>query len=442
MPRQTGHLALPTLQRPRWRRLSALALPCALALAAGCGTAEPVRPPAPLPSYDECVEKYKSGCYTPTQVLRAYGLDRLHAQGMDGRGTTIAIVIPAANPYVQKSMDDFSDQFDLPRTRIEVINRGAPPLTPDDPVANLAAHEATTDLQIAHAAAPKAKLLYVQVGFDHLAGIGEVMKAIDWLTRQRRVDVISMSLGASEPSVLQLAGGRARFDELRQPLIAANRTGTTLLASTGDTGSGGHDLTGDQRRRAVAWPASDPLVTAVGGSRLHLDAQGQRTGPDEVWGSPSPLTTQKGATGAGTSTLFPRPAHQDHAAALLGQHRGVPDLLANAAPESAVWIHTTHSQGKPIVKPARGTSIAAPLVAGIVAIAAQQASRPLGDIGPALHRHADRPQDAGLADITQGCNHTATIQGHCAAPGYDLVSGLGALNDAAQFVQALTTEAP
>jgi len=416
-------------------------LPCVFSLGiTSCGSAAPAPAPTPerLPSYDECRTQYGHGCYTPTQIRVAYGLDRLHAQGLDGRGTTIAIVIPGANPYAQEVLDRFSDEAGLPRTRIEVINRGGKVPAPGDVAGNLAALEAVTDLQIAHLAAPAAKLIYLQTGSAQLSGIGNAMRAIDWLVRNRRVDAISMSWGASEPSVLQLAGGRAGFDRMRGALITADQRRTTLLAATGDYGSGGHDLTDPSQGRTVAWPASDPLVTAVGGIRLHLDDQGRRIRPDEVWGSASLLTQERRGTGAGTSTLFPRPAHQDHAATLLGSHRGVPDLVANASAHSSVWVHTTE-RGRPAVVPAHGTSIAAPLVAGIVALANQQADRPLGNIGPALHHYAHHPEAAGLTDLTSGCNHTAPRQGYCAAAGYDRVSGLGALTDAPLLVQALTS---
>ena len=33
----------------------------------------------------------------------------------------------------------------------------------------------------------------------------------------------------------------------------------------------------------TSWPDSDPLVTGVGGTRLHLTAAGRHTRPDTVW---------------------------------------------------------------------------------------------------------------------------------------------------------------
>ena len=69
--------------------------------------------------------------------------------------------------------------------------------------------------------------------------------------------------------------------------------------------------------QAIDWPASDPLVTAVGGTQLHLDAKGNRTAPDSVWddlsstvGVTGPVYTW-GSSGGGHSTVFRRPEFQD-----------------------------------------------------------------------------------------------------------------------------------
>src|SRR5205814_965336 len=79
--------------------------------------------------------------------------------------------------------------------------------------------------------------------------------------------------------------------------------GVTVVSAAGDTGA--TDYQSDQQTlysyRVDSWPSSDPLVTSVGGTRLQLDADGDRTAPDEAW------QDGYGAGGGGMSTIFSRP---------------------------------------------------------------------------------------------------------------------------------------
>jgi subtilase family serine protease len=75
-----------------------------------------------------------------------------------------------------------------------------------------------------------------------------------------------------------------------------------------------------------------------------------------------------------------------------------------------------------------GTSAAAPLWAGIVALANQMAGHPLGFINPALYKLAASSTYArDFRDITVGDNtNTQTnVQGYPAVKGWDPVTGLG-----------------
>ena len=71
-----------------------------------------------------------------------------------------------------------------------------------------------------------------------------------------------------------------------------------------------------------------------------------------------------------------------------------------------------------------GTSLAAPLWAGMVAVVNQfllaEGGRKLGDLNPVLYRIADGARLPAFHDITRGANAVAV-----AGPGYDLVTGLG-----------------
>ena len=59
----------------------------------------------------------------------------------------------------------------------------------------------------------------------------------------------------------------------------------TVLAASGDSGAADVEFneTTYYGFPVTSWPDSDPLVTGVGGTQLHLDGVGNRTAPDSVW---------------------------------------------------------------------------------------------------------------------------------------------------------------
>ena len=85
-----------------------------------------------------------------------------------------------------------------------------------------------------------------------------------------------------------------------------------------------------------------------------------------------------------------------------------------------------------------GTSVAAPLFAGIIASTAQIAGHPLGVLGPALER-MHGPAD-GVLDITSGTTTTPAMRGYPARRGYDPPTGIGTAADASAFTTALARQ--
>jgi kumamolisin len=126
-------------------------------------------------------------------------------------------------------------------------------------------------------------------------------------------------------------------------------------------------------------------------------------------------------------------------AAVTGANRGIPDISMNGSCSSPVAVYGTF-QGDEGWQSSCGTSLATPLMAGIVALADQVAGHPLGLINPALYKMA-AAHSPGITDITSGDNtvhgsNGGTVPGFRAVPGYDLASGLGTIN-AAVFVPQL-----
>jgi subtilase family serine protease len=225
----------------------------------------------------------------------------------------------------------------------------------------------------------------------------------------------------------------------------------TVLAGSGDAGpTGAKSLTSQGfaatffLHRVAQWPASDPLVTGLGGTQLHLSASGRRTAPDNVWNDTG-LFGSPAASGGGRSTVFARPSFQNTVSAKVGSARGFPDISMSAAVDGAalVYLDANAAQGPAGFYLIGGTSEATPEFSGIIAIADQWAGHGLGLINPALYA-MEAAHAPGIVDVTIGSNtvtfpqggSTHTVRGFSAVDGYDLSTGVGSLN-AALFVPEL-----
>jgi subtilase family serine protease len=216
--------------------------------------------------------------------------------------------------------------------------------------------------------------------------------------------------------------GKAEITAQEPGLLAAAAAGIPVLVATGDCGvvqnlpvaSGQCGNTTTTPDTAV-WDDS-PWVTAVGGSVAHLDTSGRRLGSDSVW--------HRGtfSAGAGYSSVYPRPSYQDRVRSIThSEMRSVPDITMDAQ---------------------HGTSEAAPLFAGVLALAAQLNQGRLGPINKVLYDVlGPRGVHAGVTDVVTGNNtsmpsETTIVPGFPASTGFDVVSGWGTI-DASTFVPSL-----
>ncbi|MFF4403953.1 S8 family serine peptidase [Streptomyces sp. NPDC001262] len=346
-----------------------------------------------------------------------YGAQELWRKGITGQGATVAVLVSYGDPRVGEFMADYDRQYGLPPADIRRIEPAGKVPTCTDPGVNTGncrtwESETRIDVAMIHTMAPRARILIAATPVDETqgeTGMPEMMRALDHITRHRLADVVSMSFGSPEENFRDPHS----IPAYRKAFERARRAGITLVASSGDHGPTGPLRDRPDRvhsHRVVAWPASDPLVTAVGGVQLHVDASGRRTSPDTLWPR----------SGAGRSALFPRPAWQSRVVDDGADGRSVPDVTMQGA---------------------SGTSQAAPLFAGVLALAVQRHNGPLGDINPALYRLGRRGAAAnGIVDVTEGDNSFGGVRGFAAGPGYDTASGWGtvALD---RFTRALAHEA-
>ena len=278
------------------------------------------------------------------------------------------------------------------------------------------------------------------------SGFPDIVRAEKLVVARRLGTVISQSFGATEETFASFK----QLDALRSAFVAAAAAKVTVLGGSGDLGA--TDFESNAKTiypyRVTSWPASDPLVTAVGGTRLNLSNNGTPVARAVAWNDTyqhTPPVPQ--ATGGGRSIFFARPSYQSGFASVTGPHRGVPDVSMSAACSGLVDVYASFQGQADDWATMCGTSEATPLFAAIVALADQKAGHGLGPINPALYALGDAPSK-GLVAVTSGNNTVGfergssgvqTVTGFHASARYNLVTGLGTI-DAARFVPALVHE--
>ncbi len=115
------------------------------------------------------------------------------------------------------------------------------------------------------------------------------------------------------------------------------------------------------------------------------------------------------ASSGGRSAVFTRPAYQDSVRDVTGSRRGVPDVSLSASFRGGFLSYGSFT-GRGGWKPAGGTSVATPMMAGLVAIADQDAHTRLGLISLALYRLA-QAYAPGIIPVTRGSNTVRFQQG-------------------------------
>ncbi len=394
------------------------------------------------PTTAQCRASFHISCYAPFQLQQAYDLKSLYARGLTGRGRTIVLVDAFGSPTIRHDLAKFDRDFRLPDPpRFDIITPAGPVHhNVSDPTQSNWGEETSLDVEWSHAMAPGANILLVETPVaetEGLVGIPQIVQAENYVINHNLGDVISQSFGATEetfPSPEALRDQRSAF------INAANHN-VTVLASSGDAGPTSARFNGNYfTTRVNSWPSSDPLVTSMGGTQLHLDANGNRERPDNVWNDQA-LCGGPCASGGGLSDIFERPWYQDSVRNVVGDDRGTPDISMSAAVNGGVIVYIGYTGGDGITPGYYifgGTSEASPLFAGVVSIADQAAGHRLGLLNPMLYNLAQRGAP-GIVDITRGNTtvsftqngHTYTVPGYRAVPGYDLATGLGTIDGAA-----------
>ncbi|HEY2518514.1 MAG TPA: hypothetical protein VGJ19_00260 [Streptosporangiaceae bacterium] len=217
-----------------------------------------------------CENNYQLACYQPGQLQTAYDLRALYQGGVTGRGTTIAIVDPFGSPTIQHDLAVFDRAFHIPAPPSLNIIAPAGRIPAYDPANSDMvgwAGETTLDVEYAHAVAPQANILLVETPVSETEGVQgfpQIVQAENYVVNHNLAGVISRSFGATE----QTFPNQATIRSLRSAYRNAEAHHVTVVNASGDAGAGdvGRDGSTYFLHPVTSWPATDPLVTSVGGT--------------------------------------------------------------------------------------------------------------------------------------------------------------------------------
>jgi subtilase family serine protease len=384
-------------------------------------------------------------CYSPQLLRVAYGVQPLIANGITGKGRIITIIDAFQDPTIRSDLHLFDTLFGLNDPQLNIIAPfGLTRFNPKDPAQTGFAGEIALDVEWAHAIAPGATidLVLANVKQESLQGeLAALLRATGFAVQNDIGSVISQSFGASEECV-----GSGLIQQAHAIFQTARVQKQTVFASAGDSGAAAVRCAADGQPvalvRGVNYPASDPLVTSVGGTTLQIAADGTYVG-ETTWNGSQRGT---GATGGGISNIFALPGYQQNIVNAGG--RGVSDIALDADPLTGVPIVTSSMMpGETMIIPTGGTSVGAPVAAGMTALFDQAAGgRRLGFLNGAFYRISQQAAYTGaFHDVTTGNNTFTfkngnggreTIAGFEAGVGWDSPTGVGS-PDAANLATLL-----
>ncbi len=387
------------------------------------------------------------GAYDPTDIYSSYAYNYLPLQGLghccnplnnpSNSPAQSSVAIAIGGDFLNGDLQGFLAQYSYLASNVQrVLVDGATQCTGDgdcDPEATLDTEWSTAmSNSFGTTASTAAVYVYEGPGYD----LGTLLSVIEAASNQSQARVLNMSWGLAEYET-----GTGYMEDYHSVFTTMAGQGWTLVAAAGDWGA-----TADCMTESIAYPASDPYVTAVGGTTLKTGPSGYMS--EVTWtGGPYGCENNDGGTGGGCSILWT--TTYQGTTACNGIYRSIPDIALNAD-----GINTPQNfffEGQ--LQPVGGTSIAAPETTGFVAQANayllyvgsivgntcgtgyNAACAPLGQTSTYFYKEGRESfaPHFPFYDITSGCNNNDITEMYnlhyfCATEGYDSVTGWGSAN--------------
>jgi subtilase family serine protease len=232
--------------------------------------------------------------------------------------------------------------------------------------------------------------------------------------------------------------------------MSMDAVGQTFFNASGDSQAfttGSNSVNGVDNPNVANAPSSNPYITQVGGTTLKMNSAGDSWASEIVWNWAVEQNQPKVGSSGGISSYYSIPSWQTNVSNMAGRggstnFRNIPDVAACADYIYEIYNNGNNNSNNPFDDNS-GTSAAAPLWAGFMALVNQQLAAngqpSAGFINPALYAIAARTNyTAFFHDVTSGSNTwSASPNLFYATNGYDLCTGLGTMNGT-NLINALT----
>ncbi|GAC1439856.1 MAG: hypothetical protein NVSMB51_18340 [Solirubrobacteraceae bacterium] len=320
--------------------------------------------------------------YVPADLQSAYGIGA--AAASSGASQTVAIVDAYDDPNAEADLATYRANFGLPACtsasgcfRKLDQNGGT-----SYPSGNSGwAQEISLDLDMVSAACPNCRILLVEGASANYSDLGTAVNT-------------AATLGATQIS--NSYGGGEFSSEASYESAYYKHPGIDVTVSSGDNGYG------------VEFPAASQYVTAVGGTSLTRDSS-SRGWSERAWSG----------AGSGCSAYIVKPSWQHDGGC---GRRTVADVSAVADPNTGVAVYDTYGSGGSGWMVFGGTSVAAPFLAGVDALAGGRAGTTTAPIWGAF----SYSNGSLFNDVTVGSNGSCGGSYLCTAvAGYDGPTGNG-----------------
>ena len=363
--------------------------------------------------------------YVPGQFRSAYNIGSADT----GKGVTVAIIDAYGSSTIAADATRYFE-MNAPSEPFANANFSQLDATPFNDKAECGASgwatEQAIDVEAVHSMAPDANILYV--GAKNC--INGLFTAEQTVIDDGLANVVTNSWGDDAGDLLDDQATKTAYDDL---FMLADATGMTIQFSSGDSG----DNFVNFGFSSSDYPTESPFVTSVGGTSLQINASGQQTGQlgwstgrsfkctANVVGDLPGCTSSTvntwlpisydGGSGGFTSYNYTQPFYQagivpkslalrNEALDGLTLMRVNPDISMDADPSTGflIGLHEIFPNGNDTYGQTRygGTSLASPLLAGVIADVDQVAGVSVGFINPAIYRLVSTP--GAIDDIVPG----------------------------------------
>jgi len=317
-----------------------------------------------------------------------------------GGSQTIAIVDAYDDPEAAADLAYFSAVFGLyfnPALFQVIYANGTEP--PFDYTGGWEMEE-SLDIEYAHAMAPHAKLYLVEAASNSFS---DLLTAVQVATNLVTCGKTTTCTGGTGKGEVSMSWGGSEFSGETAYDTYFTTPNVVYFAASGDS-------------PGTIYPCVSPNVVCVGGTTLARNASTGSAIGEITWSD----------AGGGLSEYEPIPSYQSAVSSIVGKVRGVPDISADANPDTGLWVYDTFPQDYEYYYSwwiVGGTSASAPVVTGIVNAAGSFVASSSAELTTI---YANRANTSDFTDITYGwCGF---YSGTKSAAGYDLCTGVGRPN--------------